>query len=53
MMVNIAATIPVLLAGVTADLVSPLTVLVAVAALIVLYLILQRRSLNKLVVKNP
>ncbi len=53
MMVNIAATIPVLLAGVTADLVSPLTVLIAVAVLIVVYLVVQRRSLNKLIVKNP
>lgn len=53
MMVNIAATIPVLLAGVTADLVSPLTVLLGVSALIVVYLLLQRRSLRKLAVKNP
>ncbi len=52
MMVNIAATVPVLLAGVTADLVSPLTVLILVAGFIVVYLLFQRRSLAKLAVKN-
>lgn len=53
MMVNVAATIPVLLAGVTADLISPLSVLVCVSILIVLYLIMQRRSFYKAAIKNP
>ncbi len=53
MMVNVAATVPVLLAGVTADLVSPLSVLVVVAALIMLYLVFQRRTFAKIEAKNP
>ncbi len=53
MMVNIAATIPVMLAGVTADLISPLSVLIAVALLIALYLVLQRRAFARFATKNP
>jgi MFS family permease len=52
MMVNIAATIPVMLAGVTADLVSPLSVLIGVAVLIFLYLVFQRRAFARLAIKN-
>ena len=52
MMVNIAATIPVMLAGVTADLVSPLSVLIGVAVLILVYLIFQRRAFARLAIKN-
>lgn len=37
MMINIAALVPVFLAGVTADLISPLSVLLIVAALLVVY----------------
>jgi predicted MFS family arabinose efflux permease len=52
MMVNIAATIPVMLAGVTADLVSPLSVLIGVAVLILVYLVFQRRAFARLAIKN-
>lgn len=52
MMVNVAATLPILLAGVTADLVSPLSVLVVVAVLIVIYLIFQRRVFARIAAKN-
>lgn len=52
MMVNVAATLPILLAGVTADLVSPLSVLVTVAVLILIYLVFQRRAFARIAVKN-
>ncbi len=47
MMINIAATLPVLLAGVTADLVSPTTVLITAGVLIFIYAILQQNYFKK------
>ena len=47
MMINIAATLPVLLAGVSADLVSPTTVLIVAGALIFIYAIFQRNFFRK------
>lgn len=48
MMVNIAATLPVLLAGITADLVSPASVLLLMAVLLLLYAIYQIINFQKL-----
>lgn len=47
MMINIAATLPVLLAGITADLVSPTTVLVAAGILIFVYAVFQQKYFKK------
>lgn len=47
MMINIAATLPVLLAGVSADLVSPTTVLIAAGVLILIYAFFQQNYFRK------
>ena len=47
MMINIAATLPVLLAGITADLVSPTTVLIAAGILIFASAIFQQNYFKK------
>lgn len=47
MMINLAATLPVLLAGVTADLVSPTTVLIGAGVLIFIYAIFQQNYFKK------
>jgi predicted MFS family arabinose efflux permease len=52
MMMNIAAIIPVFLAGVTADLISPLSVLTISGVLIGLYGIFQYRLFAKLQLKS-
>jgi len=52
MMMNIAAIVPVFLAGVTADLISPLSVLTISGVLIGLYGVFQYRIFNKLHLKS-
>ncbi|MDQ5943387.1 MAG: transporter [Patescibacteria group bacterium] len=52
MMMNIAAIVPVFLAGVTADLISPLSVLTISGVLIGLYGIFQYRIFNRLQLKS-
>lgn len=52
MMMNIAAIVPVFLAGVTADLISPLSVLTISGVLIGLYGIFQNRMFHRLQLKS-
>lgn len=52
MMMNIAASVPVLLAGITADLVSPLTVLTGAGVLIAIYGVYQWVAFRKVQLKN-
>ncbi len=52
MMMNIAASVPVLLAGITADLVSPVTVLSGAGVLIAIYGIYQYKVFSNVQLKN-
>ncbi len=52
MLINIAALVPVVLAGISADIISPTAVLVGAAALLAAFGVVQRVTFGKIALKN-